>query len=403
MTITSTKVSVPTALVLHSDIGALTVIRSLGKFGVTVVCADSDPDGYACHSRYCSDTLRLPDVNADELGVLDALDRYADGQSHKPVLYPLSDQYVLFVSNYRDQLADKFQFILAGDECLVRLVNKVKMFEISREHSLPVPLTRLPKSNNELRAIADELGFPCLLKTTYSHSPLKETGNYMTKVSDFAELKEKYDELSAIDPDLMIQEYISGEDDNVHIFAAYFDQMGKPKMVFTGRKLRQSPIDFGAGSICVCVENAELRQIMIDFCESIGYRGNIDVGLKWDPEQQVYKVLDINPRLGMNHRTFISADKSMDMVRAQFLDLTGKLPEELQPRLGRKWVVEDSDIRSAILYMRAGRLGFMDWLKSYKGAEEFAFFDWQDWRPWLRRYRETLSATLKRRMRGLAK
>ena len=39
--------------------------------------------------------------------------------------------------------------------------------------------------------------------------------------------------------------------------------------------------------------------------------------------------------------------------------------------------------------MKAGRLTFVDWMKSYKGVEEVAFFSLRDWKPWLMRYRDT--------------
>jgi len=382
------------AVVLHSGIGALTVVRSLGHFGVTVTCADSDLSGYAMKSRYCSKRLQLPDIEADEDGVLKKLIQYGKDQAVRPVLYPSTDQYVLFVSKFRNQLEEYFLFNIASYSVLERLVNKLGMFEIAEEHNLPAPITKLPKSVKDLEAMVKDIGLPCLLKTAYSHSPLKNTKNFMTKVSSLNELKETYQRLSAIDPNLMIQEYISGEDNNIHIFAGYFDNKSNPKLVFTGRKIRQSPMNYGAGSMCECLENKALEKIMVDFCRSIEFKGNIDVGLKWDAARGYCKVLDINPRLGMNHRTFITQDKKLDMARILYLDMTQDLPETLQPRLGRKWMIEDADLRIGPEYIKENRLTYKEWFTSYKGLEEVAFFSIRDWHPWLIRYGKNIQQVL---------
>jgi len=381
------------AVVLSSGIGAMSVVRSLGMFGINVTCANATLTGYAMQSKYCRNRLLLPNIELNEEKALEVLEEYGKKQSFPPVLYPSTDQYVLFVSKYRDRLAKYYLFSISPHDVLERLINKLGMFEIAEEHNLPVPLTRLPKSSDDLDAIGEEVGFPCLLKTPYSHSPLKNTENFMTKVSSMDELKSIYPKLSAIDPNLMVQEYISGEDNNIHIFAGYFDLKGEPKLVFTGRKIRQSPINYGAGSICECLENKTLEKIMVQFCQSIGYKGNIDVGLKWDPVQGYCKVLDINPRLGMNHRTFITKDKRLDMARAIYLDLTEGLPQTLTPRLGRKWMIEDSDFRVGFDYIHANRLTYSEWFKSYKGLEEVAFFSLRDCKPWLIRYGKNIKST----------
>ncbi len=381
------------AVVLHSGIGAMTVVRSLGMFGVSVTCADNKLDGYAMHSKYCRNRLLLPDIENEELAALDLLEKYGKKFKSPPVLYPSTDQYILFVSKYRERLSNYYLFNISSHEVLERLINKLGMFEIAEEHNLPVPLTRIPKSVEDLDAIGNEMGFPCLLKTPYSHSPLKNTKNFMSKVSSIEELKNTYTKLSAIDPNLMVQEYIPGEDNNIHIFAGYFDLNGNPRLVFTGKKIRQSPINYGAGSICECLENKSLEKIMVQFCQSIGYKGNIDVGLKWDPAKGYCKVLDINPRLGMNHRTFITKDKRLDMARAIYLDLTEDLPNNLTPRLGRKWIIEDSDFRVGFEYIKANRLTYREWFKSYRGLEEAAFFSLRDWKPWLIRYGKNIKGT----------
>ena len=99
-----------------------------------------------------------------------------------------------------------------------------------------------------------------------------------------------------------------------------------------------------------------------------------------DPRDSKYKVLDINPRVGQAFRLFVGR-KGMDVVRALYLDLTGQEVPEDRPREGRRWMIEDYDIISTIRYFQEGSLGVGQWLASFRGLEEGAWFCWRDWRP----------------------
>jgi predicted ATP-grasp superfamily ATP-dependent carboligase len=116
---------------------------------------------------------------------------------------------------------------------------------------------------------------------------------------------------------------------------------------------------------------------------SIGYQGILDIGYRHDPRDGRYKVLDINPRVGQAFRLFV-AENDMDVVKALYLDLTGQ--EQIQPiisREGRRWVIEDFDIISSFHYYQEGTLRFGEWIKSFKGVEEGAWFSWKDPVPFL--------------------
>jgi predicted ATP-grasp superfamily ATP-dependent carboligase len=116
----------------------------------------------------------------------------------------------------------------------------------------------------------------------------------------------------------------------------------------------------------------------------IGYRGILDIGYRLDPRDGLYKVLDINPRVGQAFRLFV-AENGMDVVRALYLDLTGQKLFPVTPIEGRRWIIEDYDfIFSSFDYYREGTLGIIEWLKSFKGIEEGAWFSWKDPVPFLR-------------------
>ena len=49
-------------------------------------------------------------------------------------------------------------------------------------------------------------------------------------------------------PNLMVQEYIPGLDDQIYIFNGYFDGQSDCRIGFTGNKIRQYPIHVGCAT-----------------------------------------------------------------------------------------------------------------------------------------------------------
>jgi predicted ATP-grasp superfamily ATP-dependent carboligase len=111
--------------------------------------------------------------------------------------------------------------------------------------------------------------------------------------------------------------------------------------------------------------------------KAVGYHGILDIGYRLDARDGQYKVLDINPRVGQAFRLFV-AENDHDVVRALYLDLTGQPQPEVRRREGRRWMIEDYDIISSLHYYQEGSLKPGQWLRSFAGLEEAAWFNWKD-------------------------
>jgi predicted ATP-grasp superfamily ATP-dependent carboligase len=163
------------------------------------------------------------------------------------------------------------------------------------------------------------------------------------------------------------------------MFNGYFDRKSDCVLGFTGQKLRQWPPHQGVTTLGICRHNATVVDTTCRFMKAVGYRGVLDIGYRWDARDGLYKVLDVNPRIGATFRLFV-ADNGMDVARALYLDLTGQPIDPGRQCEGRKWVVEDHDLFSAYCCRREG-LTFKDWIASYRGVEEGAYFARDDLLP----------------------
>ena len=126
-----------------------------------------------------------------------------------------------------------------------------------------------------------------------------------------------------------------------------------------------------------------VARLTADFMKAVGYRGILDIGYRYDARDGLYKLLDPNPRIGQTFRLFVDGH-GMDVARYAYLDLTGQPLPAAEPVEGRRWLVEDNDFESCIAYRREGALSLGQWLASYRGVDEGAWFAWDDPVPFAR-------------------
>ncbi|MBI3580290.1 MAG: hypothetical protein HY089_12875, partial [Ignavibacteriales bacterium] len=116
--------------------------------------------------------------------------------------------------------------------------------------------------------------------------------------------------------------------------------------------------------------------------KAIGYQGILDIGYRYDRRDDNYKVLDVNPRIGATFRLFVG-QQGMDVVRALYLDLTGQPVFQDVACEGRKWIVEDKDLKSSYQYFCDGALTIGEWLRSFGGIQEAGYCALDDIVPFL--------------------
>jgi predicted ATP-grasp superfamily ATP-dependent carboligase len=253
-----------------------------------------------------------------------------------------------------------------------------------------------PETITDAIRTLDSLLLPCVAK---SIDPRRRDGAFKCIVRTESDLLAA---LRAVDiSNLMLQEYIPGDDTAIWIFNGCFDETSRCLAGFTGRKLRQWPPHRGVTSLGICEGNAVVEELTQRLAVASGYSGPIDVGYRYDARDREYKLLDFNPRIGGTFRLFVG-EEGLDVIRAHYLHLTGQPVPASVPRSGRKWLREE-DLVGGWRYLRDGKLTLAGWVRSLRGVEETAWYAGDDPVPALLRPVQALCAgatTPVRRRRG---
>lgn len=375
--------STPAVILESRRHGGLGIARSLGRLGVPVYVVDSDRWPPAASSRYQRARFQWDLKTAPAARSVDFLLSLPRKLRSKPVLIATTDETATFIADHSDALRDCFLFHVQPEGLVRALSSKKQMYFLAKKHGVPTAETTFPDCPEDVEEFSRTAQFPVMLKGIDGRRLEERAGSRMFIVHDKEKLAAMYRRFEdPAEPNLMLQEYIPGGASSVWMFNGYFNARSQCLLGITGKKIHQFPAYTGLTSLGVVLQNDVVDSATRSFMQALGYRGILDIGYRYDARDGQYKVLDINPRIGATFRLFL-AQNGMDVARAMYLDLTGRPVLTASPLEGRRWFVEDLDLVSSLRYLRDRRLGFREWIRSYRGVQEGAFFAWDDPLPLL--------------------
>lgn len=363
----------PTIVLNAEAHGGLGIVRSLGRLGVSVFPVHKDHFAPARFSRYATRGYRWDFASASVSDSLAFMQRTGREIGQPALVFACDDDTAMFVAHNAAALSDRFLFQQTPAALISSLASKQGLYTLATLHHVPTPATRFPQSRAEVLSSIGDMAFPVLLKGIDGLLLARNTGKKMVICHNLNELLANYEDLEDPErPNLMIQEYIPGGAESVWMFNGYFNSHSECLVSFTGKKLRQCPIHTGATSLGICLRNEAVEESIKAFMKAVGYRGMLDVGMRYDHRDGKYKVLDVNPRIGATFRLFVDTE-GMDVARAYYLDMTGQPVEISAVHEGRRWIVEDMDASASIKYWLERSLTARAWIQSLHGIEEAGY------------------------------
>jgi D-aspartate ligase len=352
--------------------GGLLVARSAGRLGIAVHAVHAERVAPTALSRYVRSNLIIRrEASADEW--VENLLRVGR-RLGRAMLVPIDDPGTVLVDDHADALAERFIFPRRPPGLSRLLGSKRELHLLCERLRIPSPRAAFPSSAAEAAELAAGVGYPVVAKRIVAWAPPADPAAESVCIAHGREdLLAAYRRMeSPAEANVMLQEHIPGAPTSVWMFNGYFDERSEALVGFTGRKLRQHPPYTGATTLGLCAANERVDRDARRLLREVGYRGIVDLGFRYDERDGSYKLLDVNPRIGATFRLF-ACDGGLDVLRAQYLHLTGQPVPPAVAREGRRWLVEPLDVRSSLRYWRDGLLTPGAWLRSYAGVEEAAW------------------------------
>jgi len=369
----------PSAVVLGLGVNGLSVVRALGTRGVAVVGVYRRLDEVGRWSRYCR-AVRFPPLEANRAEFLECL--LGLGRSeNRPVLIPTSDEYLQFVSDYREQLGPAFRLALPDAKILEMLLRKHGTRELAQAHGVCIPETRFPVSVADIESLCTDLQFPCLIKPLDTFSVAFPDGAKNTVVSNPVQLRTFYATHPRCLGQTVVQEVIRGGDGFIFVYAAYCDARSEVLAEYTGRKIRQYPPDYGITCLGESVWIPELAAMTAAFLKHIRYRGIVGVEYARDRRSGAFYLLELNARSSYYNQ--LPTDCGVNLAYVAYRDLVGDPVRCGRQRDGVRWLDFQHDLSTCWWRRGRGELTWRAWLSTIAAARSFAYFDRRDAKPFL--------------------
>jgi predicted ATP-grasp superfamily ATP-dependent carboligase len=345
---------------------SLSAIRSLGKAGFQVAVMGDSVFTTGFWSRYTRRRIRAPLASQDAEGfggaLLHTLEELAHGAG-RPVLVPMEDASLMWISRHRQQVAACADLLLAPADSLAVAQDKAATVRVAREIGLPCPQTWAPASVEELCAHVAHLepgGF-VVKPRTGSGSAGVVYGEPRT-----AEVWRREWERQG---PLLIQERIpaAGAGQGVGLL---MDGAGSCVAAFAHERLREYPNSGGPSTDRRSIHAPQLVEWSIALLQRLSWRGIAMTEWKVDVRDGTPKLMEINPRFWGSLELAVRAGVDFPVLYARAArGDTVRAPADYADGVRCRWMMPGEILRYLSAARREPLRAFIDGLP--RSAEEW--------------------------------
>jgi len=362
----------PPAIVLGGSANALSIVRSLGRAGVTCY-AICNPQGEVKYSRFCKwiDVSKTPGTVPESWAAY--LLGHESNHLRGAVLLAASDEAIELIAEHRQALSEKFRLDLSNPKAQLCMLNKLCTYEAAQRAGVPTPRFWVAGTREQVEKLKDKLSYPLILKPFFSHR-LKAPFNV---AQTFEGLLDAFDATCHAGIKTFLVEMIPGCDDKLCSYYTYLDENGDNLFDYTKRIIRRYPLTVGRGVYHVTDHVPDVKELSMKLFREVGLLGIANAEFKLDEGDGQLKLIECNAR-------FTAADclltaSGLNLSLFVYNRLMGHpKPTPTSFRLGtRLWY----PLRDFLAYRQLNRMGllrFYQWVRSILHPQIFPFFRWDD-------------------------
>jgi predicted ATP-grasp superfamily ATP-dependent carboligase len=378
---------------------ALSIVRALGRCGITVIVGADCRSNLAASSAHCARQVQYPSPYRDRDGFVRFLRSFVEREAIDVVL-PVTDVTTHAVCAHQADLSRHCRLAVPPLDAFELVTNKARLLEHAARCGVPVPRTHVVHGFAGLRDILEDVAYPAVVKPVQSridtgHGWVSGSAHYAESRADVEHLFETHDYLAS--HPALIQERIVGP--GVGMFAL-FDR-GTLVAEFSHRRLREKP---PAGGASVLSESRpvdpRLRDFAVRMLAPLGWHGVAMMEYKQDRRTGECVLMEVNGRFWGSLELAVAA--GVDFPRLAFQLAHGVRPAgtpEYAAGLRNRWLLGDLDHLLLRLFRSADALDLpvdapsalstlVDFLKIVQPKLHYEVISGTDWRPFLTELRQ---------------
>ncbi|OCS91369.1 carboxylate--amine ligase [Caryophanon latum] len=284
-------------------------------------------------------------------------------KANQLLLVGTNDLYVRLIVENRDVLQEHFTFNYLNEQLMNDLQYKANFYKLCERYGIDAPTTKFYSCASD-EPFNERMMFPVIVKPSNGimYSKHKFTGQQKVyKVQDEAELTRVINMIreSGYTDELIIQDYIPGDDTAMWDSVVYMSSKGKPQLVSFGQVVLQEHTVTAIGNYTAVISryNEDMMKKLVGFLEAVGYVGFANFDLKYDERDGKFKVFEVNIRQGRSSYYVTALGHNMaryfvdDLIGNKVKDCTyldGEVLFSVVPKIVLKKFVDDPQVKQDI-------------------------------------------------------
>jgi predicted ATP-grasp superfamily ATP-dependent carboligase len=378
------KIETP-VVVLNTHHTGLGIARSLGPLGVRVIGVTHFPGFPGNYSRWV-DYRPSADSATEPERLVEQLITIADELGVRAVLFPTRDHDIHFIGRFHEPLRRHFILPPADSQSLAKILDKSLLLEAAQAANVAVPANVTVRSAAE-RGLARGLRYPCICKPVFG-SQWRKQGIWdavgrrkAVKVDSYAEFSALHERLAALDPLVIVQQWIEGDDTDLLIVGAFCNANFEVSALFTARKLLQEPPLIGTGVVVEARPIPDIDGPARALLRALRFHGVAEIEFKRDRGDGRVYLIEVNPRHWDQHR--VGALAGVDVTEVAYRDATQQPPRPMRQRPEPvRWIAE-REFAGHMVRAVLGRAPLSDLASAFGAERTWSVYDARDRAPFL--------------------
>ncbi len=358
-------------VILSGGVSGLGVLRAFARRGIETFVYPGIRGDLMSRSRWFR-TLpgfgRLSSAPRPSTELLEQVLR--ESKLEKAYLCACSDDWNKVVAEFVERGSGRFISVVPPLGALETLQDKARLALLLQRLGVPMPMTRMIGSCNDLNELPPYDTTFCFLKPTDSQSFLAHFGTKGLRVRTVEEARQRLDEVIAAGMSVVLQEYIPGSSAEHYFIDGYVDHAGVIKALFARRRLRIYPLDFGNSTSMVSIPLTAVHgavETVRRVLSEVKYRGIFSAEFKHDARDGLFKLIEVNARPWWFVDFAVRC--GVDVCRMAYEDALGREVSQVEGyKVGARCIYPYYDFFAAQPLVKAGQLNWARWVSEVSSA-----------------------------------